>query len=176
MIRPLSAAVAAGFGVVFAVSSGAQDRCADGFGCPDDRLNAFVATCLSQGSARDTCPQSALALCQRMGGDDQTTTGLAACHTRTGHAWDLALAEAQARLARAFGARKPDGPALAARFEEDQATWRAHRDAACAFAYGLHGPGSARIVAGAACNGRMTAERTLALWTLMDMWAPDARP
>ena len=165
--------------VLWATPALAEQACEEGFGCPRPELEHLVATCLDQAdtpSARADCPQKVLELCSELTGDDQTTVGLAECQMSAAHAWQGALTQASAQLGRAFAARAPDGAELAARFEDIQAAWRAYRAAACAFEYTLHGPGSARIVAGAMCEQEMTAARTLELWALKDLWAPDAWP
>ncbi|MEM9269133.1 MAG: lysozyme inhibitor LprI family protein [Pseudomonadota bacterium] len=165
--------------VLWAAPALAEQACEGGFGCPRPELEHLVSTCLAEAqtpSARADCPQKVLALCFELTGDGQTTVGIAECQMSAARAWQGALTQASAKLGKAFAARAPDGAELAARFEDMQATWRAQRAAACAFEYTLHGPGSARIVAGAICEQEMTVARTLELWALKDVWAPDAWP
>src|SRR5690606_5118972 len=84
--------------------------------------------------------------------------------------WDRLLndqyAVARDSARRMDEADRDDFPEFAHRADQlryAQRAWIAFRDANCAMEYGVWGAGSMRQIAGADCQLRMTAERTLEL-------------
>lgn len=121
-------------------------------------LQCFRATPLD--AAPPTCIGDAAAACQRLP-DGETTLGTADCLTAETAVWDdLLNAEYRAAMVRM---RDHGGGALAEQLRDAQRAWIAFRDAECGLHYGIWAGGSIRVIIGANCVLRETAERALEL-------------
>lgn len=128
------------------------------YGSAEDR--PMAEACIGIG-ARD---------CMDKAPDGGTTVGMMFCLLAERDLWDrqlnLEYAAARARAQAADDAERPYFPEYAVRvtqLRDAQRAWIAFRDAECALQYGVHGAGSMRQIAGADCQLRLTAERTLDL-------------
>jgi len=121
-------------------------------------LQCFRATPLD--AAPPACIGDAAAACQRLPGGE-TTLGTADCLTAETGVWDdLLNAEYRAAMARM---RDQGGGALAEQLRDAQRAWIAFRDAECGLRYGIWAGGTIRVIIGANCVLRETAERALEL-------------
>ena len=131
-----------------------------------DRANA-KAQCL--GAMSRAC------MSEEEGGE--TTLGMSRCHYGEELVWDEFLnAEYRRtrRMMRTLDADESENfPEFAAReasLLEAQRAWIRYRDASCAFAYAQWGAGSMRHIAGTECAMRLTAERTIELVRIREMF------
>lgn len=137
-------------------------------------MTVLARNCLSDQDP-GSCIGIAASVCMETKADGQTTFGMMSCVLAERDGWDVLLNEEYAS-ARAFARRMDEGdaelfPEYAVRADQvrdAQRAWIAFRDANCAMEYGLWGAGSMRQIAGADCQLRMTAERTIALRQYQD--------
>ena len=104
---------------------------------------------------------------ERSGG---TTYGIMTCMLAEGDAWDDLLKAMWPKLV-AQAAEDDAGSGVSASqdtLKQAQAAWRDFREAECAHEYARWGDGSFRMVAGAQCRLRMTAERALTFRDWLD--------
>lgn len=138
---------------------------------------APVATCFASAQGDPTaraCIGIGAGACMDQSPDGQTTVGMMVCLLAESDLWDRLLnqeyAAARARAQGADDAERPYFPEYAVRvtqLRDAQRAWIAFRDANCAMEYGAWGAGSMRQIAGADCQLRMTAERTIDLMTYL---------
>lgn len=134
---------------------------------------AQVATCHSSAEDASTaraCIGTGARDCMQTAPDGGTTAGMMFCLLAERDVWDRLLnqeyAAAGQRAQGADDAERPYHPEFAQRvtqLRDAQRAWIAFRDAECAMEYGAWGAGSMRQIAGADCQLRLTAERTLDL-------------
>lgn len=140
---------------------------------PYDGFMGGIADCVEAaggGEAARSCIGTGAGACFEGAPDGQTTFGMMFCLLAERDAWD-ALLNAEYRRARAAAramdeAERASSPEYAVRADQllaAQRAWIAFRDANCAMDYGIYGAGSMSRIAGADCQNRMTAERTLEL-------------
>ncbi len=140
---------------------------------PYDGFMAGIAPCYAAAAGREAaeaCIGSGSGACMAGAPDGQTTVGMMFCLLAERDAWDRLLnaeyARARTAAAGADDAERPHFPEFARRAEQlltAQRAWIAFRDAQCAMEYGVWGAGSMRQIAGADCQLRLTAGRTLDL-------------
>jgi len=140
---------------------------------PHDGFVQDVAGCYAAAEGRDAagaCIGTGASACFDGAADGQTTFGMMSCLSAEADVWDRLLNEEYAAArARAEAADAEDRPHMegyavrAQQVRDAQRAWIAFRDANCAMEYGEYGAGSMRLIAGADCRLRMTAERTLDL-------------
>ena len=119
------------------------------------------------------CIGRAARACIQGAPDGETTVGMMFCLLAERDAWDEILnaeyARARAAARTADQADRGASPQTAVRGDlllDAQRAWIAFRDANCASAYAVYGAGSMRQIAGAECQMRMTADRTIELRAL----------
>jgi Uncharacterized protein conserved in bacteria len=140
---------------------------------PYDGFAEGIPGCFAAADGIDegrACIGTASSACFEGAPDGGTTVGMMFCLLAERDAWDRLLnaqyAEARATAQRMDDADRADFPEFAHRADQvrdAQRAWIAFRDANCAMEYGVWGAGSMRQIAGADCQLRMTAERTLDL-------------
>ncbi len=140
---------------------------------PYDGFMGGVAGCYAASAGIEggrACVGTGSSACFEGAPDGQTTVGMMSCLIAERDAWDVLLNAEYARARNAARAadeaERASMPEYAQRVEQlltAQRAWIAYRDANCAMEYGAWGGGSMRVIAGADCHLRMTAERTLEL-------------
>ncbi|MCB1388101.1 MAG: DUF1311 domain-containing protein [Rhodobacteraceae bacterium] len=140
---------------------------------PYDAFMGDIGGCFEAADGLDAgraCIGTGAGACFTGAPDGGTTVGMMFCLLAERDAWDRLL-NAEYAHARAAGQRMddadradfPDTAHRAEQVRDAQRAWIAFRDANCAMEYGAWGAGSMRQIAGADCQMRMTAERTLEL-------------
>jgi uncharacterized protein YecT (DUF1311 family) len=106
-----------------------------------------------------------------------STLGMTACLNAEADVWDGFLNTeywATQDWAKAAdeeeAAQFPEFAVMAERLREAQRAWIAFRDAECALSYAEWGSGSMRNIAHADCRMQMTAERTIELRRMREMF------
>lgn len=135
---------------------------------------AVTSLCLDaaeDASDAETCIGQGRAICMDADpAQNQTTIGMMFCALAEAESWDRVLNETYTQLIE--GMRRVDAqeaenfPQFANRADSLQAAQRAWivlRDADCTLEYAIWGAGSMRQIAGADCQMRRTAERTIYL-------------
>ena len=141
-----------------------------------DAYGGFLEQCYEAAAGTEAKAQCIGAMAQ-VCMDDQdgghTTLGMSSCLGAEGEVWDRFLnAEYKATMAWS-AASDEDFPEFAKRAEylrAAQRAWIAFRDAECALEYAQWGSGSMRSIAGADCQMQMTAERTIDLLEMREMF------
>lgn len=118
------------------------------------------------------CVGEAASLCMDITEGGYSTFGMQDCLMQEMGVWDELLNEAYAdaratakSLDKADQANFPEYAVRDTQVRDAQRAWITFRDANCAMDYGLWGSGSMRVIWGAECLLRMTAERTFDLRT-----------
>lgn len=118
--------------------------------------------------AREACVGVVAEACMAADGGDYSTVGMMECLSAETAVWDTFLNDEYRETRAVFEAMDVEetNPAYARRAQAlrtAQRAWIAFRDAECGLAYSRWGAGSMRMLDGAGCRQRMTAERALEL-------------
>lgn len=127
--------------------------------------------------ARRACMFQTSEMCQNAEEGGGSTLGITTCNHSETTAWDVLLNEEyKATLAWAKTFDQEDQhhfPEFANREDSliaAQRAWIAFRDAECGLRYAIWGPGSMRHIAGTACMLTETAERTIELRSMREVF------
>ena len=121
---------------------------------------AFMRDCLDTLAARGAPARVCVGIVQRMCADEpgaETTAGAAACASREGEVWRMLLDETVASVDASLSNAERET------FGRAHDAWSTYRDAECVYEASLYEGGSVANVERAACEGRLTAQRTLGL-------------
>ena len=129
------------------------------------------------GAARRVCVGGMSSTCMDREEGGHSTFGMTSCLAGEARVWDKYLNQ-EYRATRNFARLMDEDeavyfPEYAKRVEAlvaAQRAWIAFRDAECGLAYASWGSGSMRNIAGADCVMRMTAERTIDLREMREMF------
>ena len=143
-------------------------------------FGGFLEQCYEEATgteAKSQCIGAMAQVCMDDQDGGHTTLGMSSCLGAEGQVWDRFLnAEYKATMAWSAASDKDEAeyfPAYAKRAEHlraAQRAWIAFRDAECALEYAQWGSGSMRSIAGADCQMQMTAERTIDLLEMREMF------
>ncbi len=145
-----------------------------------DQFGAVLDTCYANAAthdARTACIGQMAETCMTGQEGGETTLGMSSCLAAEGDVWDRHLNTEYKALRDYMTAADKDEseyfPEFANRVEAllaAQRAWIAFRDAECALAYAEWGSGSMRHIAGTDCRMQMTAERTIELRSMREMF------
>ena len=145
-----------------------------------EAYGGFLEQCYEEAEvaeAKVQCIGAMAQLCMDDQDGGHTTLGMSSCLGAEGQIWDRYLnAEYKATMIWSQFTDEDEAeyfPAFAKRAEHlraAQRAWIAFRDAECALAYAQWGSGSMRSIVGADCQMQMTAERTIALLKMREMF------
>lgn len=145
-----------------------------------DAFGAVLDTCYvaAEGAkARKACLGRMSQTCMDSQDGGHTTLGMSSCLNAEAQVWDKYLNTEYKATAASFQAADEDEaisfPEYAKRVENlraAQRAWIAFRDAECGLAYAQWGSGSMRSIAWADCQMQMTAERTMELRDMREMF------
>ena len=131
----------------------------------------------AQTVAKPGCVGAASKACMDDQDGGHTTFGMASCLHAEAAVWDRFLnAEYKALMAVSVAMDADEGPDFADfanradTLRAAQRAWIGYRDASCAHAYAQWGSGSMRHIAGTDCMLQMTADRTIELIGLREMF------
>lgn len=135
------------------------------------RFGPTLEACYSDAEGaevREACVGVMAEACMAADGGNYSTVAMMECISAETAVWDRFLNAEYRQTLASFEAMDAaeTGPANARRVEAlrtAQRAWIAFRDAECGLAYAVWGAGSMRMLDGAGCFKRMTAERTLEL-------------
>ena len=143
-------------------------------------FGGFLVQCYEETSgaeAKSQCIGAMSQVCMDDQDGGHTTLGMSSCLSAEGQVWDRFLnAEYKATMAWSAAADEDEAeyfPEFAKRVEHlrsAQRAWIAFRDAECALEYAQWGSGSMRTIAGTDCLMRMTAERTIKLLQMRELF------
>ncbi|MDJ1008986.1 MAG: DUF1311 domain-containing protein [Paracoccaceae bacterium] len=138
------------------------------------RYGPALERCYAEGGVLAACKGRLSDPCMETEVGGYSTTGMVFCMQAETLVWDAHL-NAEYRLsmdwAGAMDAADSLFPGFARRAEalrSAQRAWIAFRDAQCRLDYAVWGGGSMRMIAGAACEMEMTADRAIALRALRE--------
>lgn len=142
--------------------------------------SGFLEQCYEEADGAEAKSQCIGAMAQVCMDDQEgghTTLGMSSCQNAESQVWDRFLnMENKATMAWSTVADEDEAkhfPEFAKRAEHlrsAQRAWIAFRDAECALEYAQWGSGSMRSIAGTDCLMRMTAERTIELLQMRELF------
>ena len=145
-----------------------------------EEYGGFLEQCFEEAEgaeAKAQCIGAMAQVCMDEQDGGHTTLGMSSCLSAEGRVWDRFLnveyKATMAWMAAADEDESEDFPQFAKRAEHlrsAQRAWIAFRDAECALEYAQWGAGSMRTIAGTDCLMQMTAERTIELLQLREMF------